>query len=119
MHSNFGFDAYKVKGGTGSVLEYHNINVVYTKEAETADAYIEKVTHEIAREHHVTVATSDALEQLIILGQGAVRLSANDLKEEIIRVNDKIRKDYLDKQPYTRNYLGDRLSDNVLKHIKD
>ncbi|WP_010249729.1 translation factor GTPase family protein [Acetivibrio cellulolyticus] len=113
------FDAYKVKGGTGSVLEYHNINVVYTKEAETADAYIEKVTHEIAREHHVTVATSDALEQLIILGQGAVRLSANDLKEEIIRVNDKIRKDYLDKQPYTRNYLGDRLSDNVLKHIKD
>jgi small GTP-binding protein len=87
------FDAYKVKDGTGEMLDYHNIHVVYTKEAETADEYIEKVTHDIARKHRVTVATSDALEQLIIMGQGAIRLSANDLKEEIARVGEQIRRD--------------------------
>ncbi|MDF2905156.1 MAG: hypothetical protein K0R34_477 [Herbinix sp.] len=105
------FDAYKVKGGLGNVFDYHNIHVVYTKEAETADEYIEKVTHEIARNHHVTVATSDALEQLIILGQGAARLSANDLKVEITRVRDIIRRDYLDKQYKGRAFLGDHFDD--------
>ena len=62
------FDAYKVEGGPGSVMKYHNIHVVYTKEAETADQYIEKTVRRIGRNHHVTVATSDALEQVIILG---------------------------------------------------
>lgn len=89
------FDAYKVKGSRGEVEDYHNIHVVYTKEAETADQYIEKVTHDIGRKHHVTVATSDALEQLIIMGQGAVRISAKGLKEEIDRIGDLIRRDYL------------------------
>lgn len=64
------FDAYKVKGNPGSVETYHNIHVVYTKEAETADQYIEKTVHEIGRKYRVTVATSDQLEQVIILGQG-------------------------------------------------
>ncbi len=105
------FDAYKVKGGPGEVFDYHNIHVVYTKEAETADEYIEKVTHEMARHHHVTVATSDALEQLIILGQGAIRFSANDLKEEINRVRDQIRRDYLDNQPGGRAFIGDQFDD--------
>ncbi len=105
------FDAYKVKGGIGAVFDYHNIHVVYTKEAETADEYIEKVTHEMARKHHVTVATSDALEQLIILGQGAVRFSASDLKEEITRVRDQIRRDYLEKQPGGRAFIGDQFDD--------
>lgn len=107
------FDAYKVKGGTGEVQEYHNIHVVYTKEAETADEYIEKVTHDIARKHHVTVATSDALEQMIILGQGAVRLSAGDLKEEILRIRDQIRRDYLDGQPSGRSYLGEQFGEEL------
>ncbi len=107
------FDAYKVKGGLGEVLDYHNIHVVYTKEAETADIYIEKITHDIARKHHVTVATSDALEQLIILGQGALRMSANDLKEEIARISTLIRSDYLDMQPKGRNYLGDQLNEKI------
>jgi small GTP-binding protein len=111
------FDAYKVKGGIGEVLEYHNIHVVYTKEAETADQYIEKVTHEIAREHRVTVATSDALEQLIILGKGATRLSAADLKEEIMRTSDQIRKEYLDRPPTGRVYLGDRFSDEIRNEL--
>ena len=77
------FDAYKVKGGLGSVEKYHNIHVVYTKEAETADAYIEKATYEIGREHRVKVATSDGPEQLIILGHGALRLSATAFRAEM------------------------------------
>lgn len=89
------FDAYKVKENPGEKTKYHNIHVVYTKEAETADMYIEKTTHELGRKHKVTVATSDALEQLIIMGQGAIRLSARGLKEEIENVNRIIREDYL------------------------
>ncbi len=89
------FDAYKVKENKGEQLKYNNIHVVYTKEAETADMYIEKTTHELGRKHKVTVATSDALEQLIIMGQGAIRLSANGLKEEIEKVNQFIRDTYL------------------------
>ena len=81
------FDAYKVKGNPGSVAKYNNIHVVYTKEAETADQYIEKVVHQIGRKYKVTVATSDALEQLIIWGQGANRMSAQGLREEIERHN--------------------------------
>lgn len=77
------FDAYKVKGNPGSVLRYHNIYVVYTKEAETADQYIEKTVHEMGRKHHVTVATSDGLEQMIIWGEGAARLSARGFKEAV------------------------------------
>jgi small GTP-binding protein len=113
------FDAYKVKGGVGEVIDYHNIHVVYTKEAETADMYIEKVTHDIARKHHVTVATSDALQQLIILGQGAVRLSANDLKEEIIRIRNLIRNEYLEKQPSGKSYLIDQFDVNIMDILRD
>jgi small GTP-binding protein len=113
------FDAYKVKGGVGEIFDYHNIHVVYTKEAETADQYIEKVTHDIARKHRVTVATSDFLEQVIILGQGAVRLSANDLKEEVIRIRDQIRRDYLDGQSTGRAYLGEQFSDDMLDVLKE
>lgn len=77
------YDAYKVKGNPGSVQKYHNIYVVYTKEAETADQYIEKTVHKIGKKHHVTVATSDALEQMIIWGEGAVRLSARGFYEAV------------------------------------
>ena len=84
------FDAYKVKGNPGSVEHYRNIHVVYTKEAETADAYIERATYEIAKDHRVRVATSDNLEQLIILGHGAVRVSARDFLAEIEAVEGRI-----------------------------
>lgn len=80
------FDAYKVKGNPGSVEKYHNIHVVYTKEAETADMFIEKTTHENSKKYDITVATSDALEQLIVMGQGGRRISSKDLAEEIKRV---------------------------------
>lgn len=113
------FDAYRVKGGVGDIQDYHNIHVVYTKEAETADQYIEKVTHEIAKENRVTVATSDALEQMIILGQGAIRFSANDLKEEILRIRDQIRRDYLDRQQGGRAYLKEQFAEDILEFLKD
>lgn len=88
------FDAYKVKGNPGSVLKYHNIHVVYTKEAETADQYIEKTVHEIGRKYQVTVATSDALEQMIIWGEGAVRMSAQGLLEAVERAKEDMRREY-------------------------
>ena len=84
------FDAYKVKGNPGSVEHYRNIHVVYTKEAETADAYIERATYEIAKDHRVRVATSDNLEQLIILGHGAVRISAREFLAEVEAVEGRI-----------------------------
>ena len=77
------FDAYKVKGNPGSVQQYHNIYVVYTKEAETADQYIEKTVHKLGKKNRVTVATSDALEQMIIWGEGAIRLSATGFREAV------------------------------------
>ena len=84
------FDAYKVKGGLGSVEKNHNITIVYTREAETADAYIERATYEIGRHHRVRVATSDGAEQLIILGHGALRLSASAFHEEMAEVQKQI-----------------------------
>ena len=84
------FDAYKVKGNPGSVEKSNGIYVVYTKEAETADAYIEKATYDLSRDHKVRVATSDALEQLIILGHGALRLSARTFREELEQVQGQI-----------------------------
>lgn len=85
------FDAYKVKGNIGEMFDYHNIHVVYTKEAETADAYIEKLTHQISKDYQVTVATSDGLIQLITRGQNCIVMSARELKEEIENTNQKMR----------------------------
>ena len=93
------FDAYKVKGFKGEATKYHNIEVVFTKEAETADQYIEKLAHNIGRKHDVTVATSDALEQMIIMGQGCKRLSSRDLKIEVERLNQYLREEYLENKP--------------------
>ena len=84
------FDAYKVKGGLGSVEKYNNIHVVYTKEAETADAYIERATYDLGKKHRVKVATSDGPEQLIILGHGALRMSASNFYEEVTLVQGQI-----------------------------
>ena len=84
------FDAYKVKGNPGSVERRNGIYVVYTKEAETADAYNEKTTYEIAREHRVRVVTSDGAEQLIILGHGALRLPAASFRREVEEAEGEI-----------------------------
>ena len=90
------FDAYKVKGNPGEIMAYHNIHVVYTKEAQTADAYIEKTTHELTKKHHVTVVTSDGLEQLIIMGQGARRVSSREFQQEIKEMEKEIRETWLE-----------------------
>lgn len=92
------FDAYKVKGNPGSIEKYHNIYVVYTKEAETADQYIEKTVHEIGHKYSVTVATSDALEQMIIWGSGAIRMSALGLKEAVEQAMGQMREQYLEQE---------------------
>lgn len=85
------FDAYKVRGNLGEMMDYHNIHIVYTREAETADQYIEKLAHRMGNEYDVTVATSDGLEQLIIRGQGCRLMSARDFKEEVMRVEEQIQ----------------------------
>lgn len=113
------FDAYRVEGGQGSVQKYHNIYVVYTKEAETADQYIEKTVHAIGRKYNVTVATSDALEQVIILGQGGRRMSAHDLEEEITAMRREIREQYTEKRPEGKNYLFDHLNDEMSDLMED
>jgi predicted RNA-binding protein with PIN domain len=89
------FDAYKVKGNSGEIGTYHNINVVYTKEAETADMYIEKVTKEIGRKEHVTVVTSDGMEQMIVAGHGAMRRSSREFLEDVRQMEAQIRAEWL------------------------
>ncbi|MGX8774201.1 MAG: NYN domain-containing protein, partial [Bacillota bacterium] len=104
------FDAYKVKGGQRHFEKHGEVTVVYTKEAETADAYIERTTYELSGKgsrgggrYRVRVATSDRLEQMIILGNNARRLSAKDFREEVEQVNEEIR-DFL-KQLARRNEI--------------
>ena len=113
------FDAYKVEGNHGEVVKYHNIHIVYTKEAETADQYIEKTVHTIGRKYGVTVATSDGLEQVIILGQGARRLSARGLREEIEAASTEIRGDYLNRQGPTKNLLIHQLPGEMAELMED
>ena len=87
------FDAYKVPGKHREVEKYYNISIVYTSEAETADSYIERVSHELSGKHRVRVATSDRLEQMIILGSGAMRISASELKKRV-QDAEKAMKEY-------------------------
>ncbi len=99
------FDAYKVKNNLGSSYKYHNIYIVYTKEAQTADMYIERTTHELASKYNITVATSDALEQLIVLGQGGKRISSRELRLEVERLDKEKLEEYRRKQAKGYNYL--------------
>lgn len=115
------FDAYKVKGNPGSTVRYHNIDVVYTKEAETADRYIEKVTRKIGRKHRVRVATSDGLEQLIIMGAGAIRVSAREFQEEVMEAGEELRQMFLDnreKSAGDKNYLMENAPGEVTAYVE-
>ena len=112
------YDAYKVEGNPGEVMKYHNIYIVYTKEAETADQYIEKTVRRIAKDDSVTVATSDGLEQVIILGQGANRMSAPGLKEEIERTLAEVRGEHLGKKGSVGNYLFDYLDEETAAEME-
>ena len=113
------FDAYRVEGHPGEILQYKNIYIVYTKEAETADQYIEKTVHEIGKKHHVTVATSDGTEQVIILGQGARRLSARGLLEEILEAKREIRELYMDKRGMSGQNLFENLPEHMARMMED
>ncbi len=113
------FDAYKVKGNPGDISRYHNIYVVYTKEAETADTYIERTTHEIAKQNRVTVATSDGMEQIIVLGNGASRISSRDFEEEVARVEQQIRETAHRKQNLNKNYLFDHMDRELQEQMED
>ncbi len=112
------FDAYKVQGHKTEILNYHNIHVVYTKEAETADQYIEKFAHENGRKYTVTVATSDRLEQIIIRGQGCGLYSARDFEEEVERVKNQTREHVARPETGHKNYLLDSVSEDVLNQVK-
>lgn len=113
------FDGYKVPGNPGEVIKYHNIYVIYTKEAETADQFIEKAVPEIAKKHRVSVATSDGLEQMIILGQGAHRISARDLLEEIKITNQQMKEEYIQETKEAKQYLFEGLSENEAEFMDD
>ena len=112
------FDAYKVSGGVGSAEDYHNIHVVYTKEAETADQYIEKFAHDMRKKHRVTVATSDGLEQVIIRSQGCLLMSANDLEEDMERVSRQIEEDRGNLVKPGKNYLFAGVEKDLAEYLE-
>lgn len=112
------FDAYRVEGHQTEISEYHNIHVVFTREAETADQYIEKFAYQNNEQYSITVATSDGLEQIIIRSQGCLVISARDFLTEVRQTCDKLREEYLDRQPRGRNYMFDSLSDGEVEMVR-
>ena len=113
------FDAYKVEGYALEIQKYHNIHVVYTKKAETADQYIEKVVHHIGRRYHVTVVTSDGVEQVITMGQGGARISSRDFLEEIEYTKKLIEEDNEKQRSSDRNYLFDHADEEFVRKMED
>lgn len=111
------FDAYRVKNHATEIFDYHNIHVVYTKEAETADQYIEKFAHENGRRYEVTVVTSDGLEQIIIRGQGCLLVSAREFEEQIKANDEYIRENGLESRSIKNSLFGG-IDDNVINEIK-
>ncbi len=101
------FDAYRVQGHDTEFFDYHNIHVVFTKEAETADRYIERFAHENNKKYNITVATSDGLEQIIIRGQGCQLLSARDFYDEVKRIREDFKETYMQKPVGGRRFLMD------------
>lgn len=113
------FDAYKVEGYALEIQKYHNIHVVYTKEAETADQYIEKVVHEIGRKYHVTVVTSDGVEQVVTLGQGGKLISAREFREEVEITRRLIREEYEKRKEGGKNYLFDHMDKELAEEMEE
>lgn len=113
------FDAYKVEGDVLEIQKYHNIHVVYTKEAETADQYIEKVVHQIGRKYHVTVVTSDGLEQVITLGQGGTLISSREFLEEVKAVDRQIQEECDKRRVRDKNYLFHHMDKELADHMEN
>ena len=113
------FDAYKVRGGRGEVIHVGGIDVIYTKEAETADLYIEKAAHELSKRYKVTVATSDAVEQVIIYGAGAYRMSAQNLLEELVLTKSLMREHYEKRDEKKAGGILAQMSEEDAKALKE
>lgn len=113
------FDGYLVKGNIGTVYEYNNIFVVYTKEAETADHYIERVVTSMPKHYKVRVATGDGLEQLIIYGQGAIRMTARELWNEVTAAETELRERFIRNRPPKNNILADHLDEEALAWFEE
>lgn len=113
------FDAYKVDGYALEIQRYHNIHVVYTKEAETADQYIEKVVHEIGRKYHVTVVTSDGVEQVVTLGQGGTLISAREFFEEVKLVRQEMEEQYGSRGNGAKSYLFDAMDRELRQEMEE
>ena len=113
------FDAYKVKGNPGEIYQHSNIYVVYTKEAETADQYIEKVVHEIGRKYHVTVVTSDGIEQIVTLGQGGTLISAREFRQEVEIVRQQIQNEIDGRRETSKNYLFHHLDEELASEMEE
>lgn len=113
------FDAYRVEGHREEVIDYYNIHVVYTKEAQTADQYIEKFAHDNKKNYNITVATSDGLQQIIVRGEGCSLLSARELKAEIEASNERIKQEFEERNQKKPNFLADALSQESKQQIED
>jgi predicted RNA-binding protein with PIN domain len=113
------FDAYKVAGGTERVYKYHNIDVIFTREAETADQYIEKAAHELTKQYRVTVATSDAIEQVIIFGAGALRLSAANFGELVREAQAEMKEKYLTGRTAESLPLKESIAEKLQKAMEE
>ncbi len=113
------FDAHKVAGGAGSMIDHGNLFSIYTKEAETADMYIERTTSVLAKDCLVKVATSDGLEQIIIMSKGALRVSASELEQDVSRTNQRIREQYTEKRPVKNNLLMDNLDKETVRWMEE
>lgn len=113
------FDAYRVQGYREEVSNYHNIRVVFTKEAQTADHYIEKFAYDNKKKYNIVVATSDGLQQIIVRGAGCSLLSARELKLEVEKANEQIKQEYEQTQGIDRNYLFDSLTEEEKKQMKE
>lgn len=112
------FDAYLVKGNVGDIQYYHNIVVVYTKEAETADHFIERTVKRLPKHYKVCVATSDGLEQIIISGEGAERMTAQELRQQILQEQKEVRTKYIEKKPPKNNLLADNIGKEALDWLE-
>ena len=113
------FDAYRVEGHAEEVIKYHNVHVVFTKEAQTADQYIERFAHDNQTKYDIIVATSDGLQQIIIRGAGCALLSARELKIEVERVNERIKQEYEEMGARDRNRLIDSLSPEAKQQMEE
>jgi len=113
------FDAYRVEGHREEAEDYHNIHVVFTRKAQTADQYIERFAHSNSHRYDITVATSDHLQQVIILGAGCTVWSAEDLREEMLKANERVMKTYRERHSPQREYLMDKLSDETKARLEE